>query len=215
MQRSIAAILPSPFFSHSTKKNSVFDATISKMRQICCTHKSLSETPSEPIFGQVEASTLTALIVRNFSAKNEVNRPAASRNMTFQILPMKILHDPSYDQQGTGGRTCARPKALHAHKALRGNKICDGDTKTPASSTHGTRSKSLTANPTMPTKTRTQNQELQLGKQEFHSPSFANAWRPTRSQIILRRCLHLRSVNAKRNNGLYHHPKHKDGGTLQ
>ena len=103
--RSRCAASPPSCHLHSSataQKNSVFDATISKMRQICCTHKSLSETPSEPIFGQVEASTLTALIVRNFSAKNEVNRPAASRNMTFQILPMKILHDPSYDQQGTG-----------------------------------------------------------------------------------------------------------------
>ena len=81
------------------------------MQQKCCTHKSLSKTPSKPIFGQVEVSTLTALIVRNFLAKNEANRSATSRNMTS-----------------------------------RGNKICGGDTKTPASSTHGTRSKSSTAN---------------------------------------------------------------------
>jgi hypothetical protein len=61
------------------------------MQQIYCTHKTLQETPSKPISGQVGVSTLTALIMRNFSAKNEVNRPATSRNMTFEILPMKIL----------------------------------------------------------------------------------------------------------------------------
>ena len=77
-----------------------------------------------------------------------------------------------------------RSEALHTKRTPRGNTICVGDTKTPASSTHGTRSKSSTANPTTPTKTITQNQELQLGKQEFHSLPFANAWRPTRSQII-------------------------------
>ena len=100
-----------------------------------------------------------------------------------------------------------RSEALHTNRTSRGNLICGGDTKTPASSTHGTRSKSSTANPTTPTKTRTQNQELQLGKQEFHSLSFANAWRPTRSQIIHRRCLHLRTANSKSNGLGYPHTK--------
>ena len=70
---------------------SVFDAAMSKMQQIHCTYKLLSETPPKPIFGQVEASTLTALIVRNFSAKNEVNPSAGSRDVAFQLLPMQIL----------------------------------------------------------------------------------------------------------------------------